>query len=154
MAETKMIRYDRDQDATFRPRDDGTWEMTSRGTRTRPLEIYQPADVPALPPSTAMQESRVAGTYRDRAEGFQVATVPIAVAFGVGVAIVAIVGFGTPVFSISALTVFWLAFLAWWLAGWLIHNLLSPDGVAFLHTILGWRYIYREQRERMRRYDQ
>ncbi len=101
--------------------------------------------------SNEIQQSIVTGDYRDRAEGFQLATVPIAVAFGVGVLLVSVVGFSTPLFSVAALTVFWVSFLLWWLLAYAIHLLFSPDGTAFIGAVQGWAYINREQKERHKR---
>jgi hypothetical protein len=116
-----------------------------------PMPVVEPVDLPALPP-TARTLVRLDTTYTDRAKGFQLATLPIAIAFGVGALVVAAVGFSVPVFSLAALAVFWLAFLAWWLIGWAIHNLASPDGVALLQAWLGYRLIRHEQKERHQRY--
>ncbi len=101
--------------------------------------------------SNEVQQSIVTGDYRDRAEGFQLATVPIAVAFGVGVLLVSVVGFSTPLFSVAALTVFWVSFLLWWLGAYALHMVFSPDGTAFFGAVQGWAYINREQKERHRR---
>ena len=101
--------------------------------------------------SNAVQRSEVVGDYRDRAEGFQLATVPIALSFGLGVLLVSVVGFSTPLFSVAALTVFWISFLLWWLGAYAIHMIFSPDGTAFIGAVRGWRYIEREQKERHRR---
>jgi ABC-type antimicrobial peptide transport system permease subunit len=103
-----------------------------------------------LPTAQTIVELRT--TYTDRAKGFQLATLPISIAFGVGVLVVAIVGYSVPVMSIAALATFWLAFLAWWLVGWGIHNVASPDGVALLQALLMYKYVRNEQRERIRRY--
>jgi ABC-type antimicrobial peptide transport system permease subunit len=103
-----------------------------------------------LPTAQTIVELRT--TYTDRAKGFQLATLPISIAFGVGVLVVAIVGWSVPVFSLGALAVFWLAFLGWWLVGWGIHNVASPDGVALLQALLMYKYVRNEQRERIRRY--
>lgn len=118
-----------------------------------------PARIEVLPPEqpltpAASLASQVSGSYQDRAKGFQIATVPIAAAFGGGSALVALLGFGVPLLSLPMLAVFWIAFLAWWLAGWLIHHLFSADGVALLHTLKGWQYLEREQRARLSRYEQ
>lgn len=91
-------------------------------------------------------------TYTDRAKGFQLATLPISAAFGVGALIVAIVGYSVPIISIGALAVFWLAFLAWWLIGWGIHHIASPDGIALVQALLMYRFVRREQIERHKRY--
>jgi hypothetical protein len=52
------------------------------------------------------------------------------------------------------LGVFWAGFLLWWLAGWLIHHIVSADGVALIDTLKGWHYLEREQAARLRRYEQ
>jgi hypothetical protein len=106
---------------------------------------------PMLP--TAQMAVELRTTYTDRAKGFQLATLPIAVAFGVGVLVVAVVGYSVPVVSIAALATFWLAFLAWWLVGWAIHHIASPDGIALLQAVLMYRYVRHEQRERLKRYN-
>ena len=90
-------------------------------------------------------------TYTDRARGFQLATVPVAVAFGGGVLLVAAIGWSVPVFSVAALSVFWCAFLAWWLVGWTVHHVVSPDGIALIQALLGYRYVRHEQRARLAR---
>lgn len=114
------------------------------------VEIVHAEFPPMLPVAQTSVELRT--TYTDRAKGFQLATLPISIAFGVGALVVAIVGFAVPVVSIAALAVFWLAFLGWWLAGWLIHHAASPDGIALLQALLMYRYIRHEQKERHDRY--
>ena len=101
---------------------------------------------------TAQTTVELRTTYTDRSVGFQVATLPISVAFGVGALIVAIVGWSVPVISLGALAVFWLAFLGWWLLGWAIHHIASPDGIALVQALLMFKYVRAEQVERHRRY--
>ena len=117
------------------------------------IEVLPPGELPAISPAASLA-SEVSGSYTDRAKGFHVATLPIALAFGGGSALVALLGFGVPLLSLPMLGVFWLAFLAWWLMGWFIHHLFSADGVALLHTLKGWQYLEREQRARLKRYEQ
>ena len=132
-------------------------ERTSRFVAPLPedrrpiVEVLPPADLPALLP-TATSHVELRTGYTDRAKGFQLATVPVALAFGVGALVVAVVGFSVPVFSVAALALFWVAFLAWWLVGWAIHHVISPDGAALLGAVLQYRYLRHEQRERLRRY--
>jgi hypothetical protein len=117
-------------------------------TRVEIIEAGEP--MPMLP--TAQTTVELHTTYLDRAQGFQLATLPIAIAFGVGALIVAIVGYSVPLVSVGALTVFWLAFLGWWLLGWAIHHIASPDGIALVQAIMMFRYVRLEQKERHRRY--
>lgn len=115
------------------------------------VEIIPSEDpLPMLP--TAHTSVELHTTYVDRAKSFQLATLPIAVTFGLGALIVAVVGYSVPVISIGALAVFWLAFLAWWLIGWTIHHIASPDGIALVQALLMYRYVRNEQVERHRRY--
>jgi hypothetical protein len=116
--------------------------------RVEIIEAGEP--MPMLP--TAQTTVELHTTYLDRAQGFQLATLPIAIAFGVGALIVAIVGYSVPLVSIGALTIFWLAFLGWWLLGWAIHHIASPDGIALVQAIMMFRYVRLEQKERHRRY--
>ena len=106
--------------------------------------------LPMLPNATTNVELKT--TYTDRSKGFQLATLPISVAFGIGALVVALLGFSVPIFSIAALSVFWIAFLGWWLLGWLIHHVASPDGIALVQALLMYRYLRREQQQRHRRY--
>jgi len=113
------------------------------------IERYAPAD---LLPSASMAHTEVSGTFTDRARGFQIASVPLAAGVGLGSLIVGIVGWGVPLFSVAALGWLWTGFLLTWFAAWVVHNLVSPDGIALAHTILGWQYLKAEQRERHKRY--
>lgn len=116
---------------------------------SRPMVI----DVdPITLPHAALTRAETSGTYLDRAKGFQVVSVPLAAAVGAGSLLIGIAGFGVPVLSVAALLWLWAGFLATWLAAWIVHNVVSADGVALVHTILGWSLIYREQTERHRRY--
>lgn len=138
-----------------RESDSSEWELLPTGNQpvVQSYRTQLPASDPlSLPPSAATQHVQLATTYVDRSKGFQLATLPIAAAFGLGVLLIAYVGFDTPFLSVSAFVVFWLAFLAWWLVGWLIHHAASPDGNALIHTLLGWRYLNREQKERHQYY--
>jgi len=133
--------------------------MTKYTTRTnfvapaprQRVEILPPDYVAPMMP-TAQTSVELHTTYLDRAKGFQLATLPISIAFGVGALVVAVVGYSVPVISIGALAVFWLAFLAWWLLGWAIHHIASPDGIALVQALLMFRYVRAEQVERHRRY--
>lgn len=120
----------------------------ARGEIVR-YEPVLPAEV--LPPA-AQTLVEVSGSHADRARGFQIVSVPLALGVGVGSLIVGIVGWQVPVISVAALAWLWGGFLLTWLAAWVVHNLFSPDGIALLHTLMGWQYLKAEQRERHRRY--
>lgn len=110
-----------------------------------------PREIVTLP-SAALTQTEIRTSHVDRAKGFQIVSVPLAGAVGAGSLIVGIVGFSVPVFSVAALAWLWGGFLATWLAAWVVHNVVSPDGIALLHTLLGWSYLRREQTERHKRY--
>lgn len=118
---------------------------------TRQIIHLDSADMTVLPPA-ATTNVELRASYVDRAKGFQIASVPLAAAVGAGSLIIGIVGAGVPLFSVAALAWLWGGFLATWLIAWAIHNVVSPDGISLIHTILGWRYLRREQIERHKRY--
>lgn len=124
------------------------------GEMPAPVVRYEPLQPLELLPPASVAHVELRTTYTDRARGFQAATLPVSVAFGIGGALVAALGWQIPWLSLSMLAIFWLAFLAWWLLGWAVHHIVSPDGVALIHALLGWRYLQREQTERHRRYRQ
>lgn len=113
-----------------------------------PVQAYPMAIVPHSPSNTTSVELRT--TYRDRAEGFTTATMPVATVAGVLSGIVAIVGFSVPALSLAALVWIFAGFCITWLFAWFWFNLASPDGVALIHTALGWLFLFREQDYRNR----
>lgn len=120
------------------------------GPRPAPV-VYVEGRAEQLPAPVATSHVELRTTYTDRARGFQVATVPVALCFGIGGLMVAVAGYSVPILSVTALVTFWLGFLAWWLIGWAIHHIVSPDGAALLSALLGYRYLRHEQRERLGR---
>jgi len=138
---------------TVRPHERGGPNFVDPGPRPAAPVVYveERGELAPMPAPGATSHVELRTTYTDRARGFQLATVPIALAFGAGALIVAVAGWSVPVLSVGALVTFWLGFLAWWLIGWAIHHIASPDGVALLSAILGYRYLRHEQRERLGR---
>jgi heme exporter protein D len=80
------------------------------------------------------------------------ATSPLAAATGLVVLLIAILAFGVPLLSVAALLVALGGFALVWLAAYVAHTLISPDGALFTHTVLMWRLLFIEARERRRRY--
>lgn len=116
------------------------------------IEVLPPAEheqslLRNAPTGSAMTGMQVRGTYRDRAEGFQIASFPLSVGAGILAVILAIVGFGRP-FGLGLLLWFSMAFFATWLGAWLIHNAVSAEGIALVRELSLWAYLKREQRER------
>jgi hypothetical protein len=67
-------------------------------------------------------------------------------------AIVGVLGWQVPVASLITLLLALGGFALTWLAAYALHTFVSVDGSLFLHTLLGWQYLRREQTERFRRY--
>jgi hypothetical protein len=67
-------------------------------------------------------------------------------------ALVGIIGWSVPAASLVTLLLALGGFCVVWLLAYLAHVLISPDGTMFMHTILAWRFLRAEQKERHRRY--
>jgi hypothetical protein len=116
----------------------------------RRFEILPPETHGAAPmvQPNAIVEARITGSYQDRARGFVIETSLLAAVVGVLAAVVAVVGFQTPIVSLGVLQWFWTAFALVWAIAYGLHKFMSPDGNAVLHTMGLWGYMQREQRER------
>lgn len=141
----------------------GYLAATSRGiTRYIPRDDPQPRRQPLqgdiMPPihqvDTPMPVRTAAmltGDYRNRAEGFRIAMLPVAVVAGV-LAVVAAVGLaGVPFLSFTALLWFFTAFCLTWLIGFGMHTWVSPDGIALTMVLLHYRLLRNEQDARLDR---
>ena len=84
----------------------------------------------------------------DRSKGFLIATVPLSGGFALGVLLVAVFFWSVPLFSLPALVVFWLSFVAAWLFAYLWMLLVSAEGIALFEAWSKWNVIKREQSER------
>jgi hypothetical protein len=67
-------------------------------------------------------------------------------------AIVGVLGWQVPFASLATLLLALGGFSLVWLLAYVAHTLISPDGTMFAHTILAWRYLRAEQKERFKRY--
>lgn len=114
------------------------------------VEIIEasPAQLPSPPQTVLLPQAN----YTDRAHGFTLATGPLAAATGFVVLLIGITAFGVPVLSVAALLLALAGFTVAWLAAYIIHTVVSPDGTMFAHTLLAWRFLRAEQQERHRRY--
>lgn len=121
--------------------------LREHSTRVEIVEAA-PSQLPA-PPQTVLLPT---ANYTDRAKGFGLSTAPLATATGFVVLLIGITAFGVPALSVAALLLALAGFTAAWLAAYIAHTLISPDGTAFFHTILAWRYLRSEQKERHARY--
>lgn len=105
-------------------------------------------ELPAAPQTILLPKA----SYADRARGFGIATAPLAGVVGFVVALVAVVGWQVPVASLATLLLALAGFAVTWLVAYIAHVFVSPDGALFLHTLLAWGYLRREQTERFKRY--
>lgn len=114
--------------------------------------VEEPEYTQLAPHAPAQAEVLLRTTYKDRADGFIRAVTPLAVVAG-GVTLVAAVGlFSVPFLSFLALLWFFTGFALVWLVAYLAHLFVSPDGSTWLHTLMLWRVVQREQRFRHERF--
>jgi len=98
--------------------------------------------------SPAQAEVMLRTTYKDRADGFIRAVTPLASVTGAITLVAAVTLFGTPLLSFLALLWFFTGFGLVWLIAYLAHLFVSPDGSTWLHTLMLWRVVQREQQFR------
>ncbi len=99
-------------------------------------------------PATATLHIEVKTNSVDRAKGFLIAGVPLYAAYGVGMLIVSVALFDTPVLSFTGFIVFWLSFVGAWGWGYFQTLRTSAEGVAYYEAKRKWDVIEREQSER------
>ena len=117
--------------------------------RPEPVQVY-PAAAPQWPIAAEQPaaQSVVKGSYQDRAQAFSHVVGRLALTMGALSVIVGMVGFGVPVFSLAVLAWFGTVYAGVWLVAYVIYAFVSAEGVAWLHTQRGWRYLDREQKHR------
>lgn len=104
-------------------------------------------DLPAPPTPVLLPQAG----YEDRARGFTLATMPLAVVVGLVVALVAVIGWQVPIASLITLLLALAGFAGVWLAAYIAHQLISPDGALFMSVFWTWRFLRAEQKERHER---
>ena len=110
-----------------------------------------PPEPPALympPPAQPLSRIELRTTYKDRSQGFLLATLPLASVAGLVALIMGVGLAGVPFFSGAALLCFWLTFAAAYLVARIAHLAISPDGAAFLSVFGVYLMASREQRHR------
>jgi hypothetical protein len=112
------------------------------------VEVETWRELPSAPITPPMPHSG----HVDRAKGFTIVTAPLAAATGFVVLLIGISAFGVPLLSVAALLLALGGFSLVWLIAYVAHTLISPDGALFVHVLMGWGYLRREQTERIRRY--
>lgn len=118
---------------------------------TRRAEVVPPTPIELQAPGLQRTVNSLSTTHWDRARGFSLATVPLAGAVGVGALLIAIFFFGFELWSLAAVVVLFLGFLATWLAAWIAYQLTSPDGVNLFTAWAHFQLLRDEQRARLRR---
>jgi hypothetical protein len=134
----------------------------------RPSQKFVPAaplarrPVPAMPGpvSTQIDVTPTATTHIDvrtsevdRAKGFLLRSVPLYGAFALLVLLVTVFFSGVPFLSLSALTIFWLSFVAAWLLAYCYDLSRSPSGIAHMEATRKWNLIEREHDRRWQHYE-
>ena len=103
--------------------------------------IVEPLDINLPQQSTMAVDMRTSAI--DRAQGFSIETHQLSAVTGLLAVLVAVVGFGHPFLAMSTLWTFGVWYTIVWLAAWLFHRIVSPEGLAFFNSIMMWRYIDR-----------
>jgi hypothetical protein len=93
-------------------------------------------------PQQAIMSVDMHTTAVDRAKGFAIETHQLSVVAGVLAVLVFVAGLGHPFWSLSTLTTFFVWYSLVWLAAWLFHRVISPEGLAFFNALMMWRYIF------------
>ena len=119
-----------------------------RDPMPRVVEVEIARELPAAPSTVLLPTAN----YTDRARGFGIATAPLAGATGFVVLLIGISAFGVPLLSVAALLLALGGFTVAWLAAYIVHTVISPDGATFAHVVMMWGDLKREQAERIRRY--
>lgn len=115
----------------------------------RRVEVLPPATMPdAMPAQPVKSASLVSGDYENRAKGFSHVTNRLALTLGGLGALVAVVGFSVPVFSLAVLAWFGSLYALTWFLAYVLHVFVSSEGAGFLHVLLAWRWLGREQEHR------
>lgn len=104
-------------------------------------------------PMQATQHIEMKTSAVDRSKGFLLANVPLFAAFALGVWLLAGAFSLAPWFSITALLIFWLSFVAAWLASYAYTLHMSAEGVSMFEAKSKWAIIREEQRRRWEYYE-
>jgi len=141
-------------------RPDGTptkFEIVQRDqAQPRPRVIGDDDDVhhivsPMPAERVVRSSSHVEGSWRDRAEGFSIATWQLSAVTGV-LFVVAAAVFGPSLSFFTLALAFFFGFSAAWLTAYLLHVWVSAEGAQLTETLLLWKFLFREQRHRHGRY--
>jgi fatty acid desaturase len=104
-------------------------------------------------PMNATQHIEMKTSAVDRAKGFLIASVPLYLAFALGVLLLSVLFAGVPFFSFWSLAIFWLSFVLAWLWGYRETLMKSAEGIAYMEASRKWDIVEEEQRRRWEHYD-
>jgi hypothetical protein len=133
--------------------DAGRWEPLTEPeaveTTIEPYERFPPArqEPPLMTPS-AHHTVHFKTSYSDRAHAFNLRVRWISGLAALSVVLAMIKFSDVPLLSWGALFWFWTTYAVVWTIAYVLDMFISPDGVALLHTLFNWYYLYKEQRER------
>ena len=99
-------------------------------------------------PMNATQHIEMKTSAVDRSLGFLLASVPLYLAFALGVLILSVLFANVPFWSFWALAIFWSSFVLAWLWGYRETLLKSAEGIAMFEAQQKWAVIREEQRRR------
>ena len=102
-------------------------------------------------PMPVQTRQALTGDYRNRAEGFRVAMLPVAIVAGLLSTVAAVALFSVPLLSGAVLAWFLTAFCVTWLIGFALHTWMSPDGTALTMVLLHYKLLRAEQAARLNR---
>ena len=110
-----------------------------------------PREAGTLRPVTPRTQTAVTGTHLNRAFAFSVKTWQLSLIVGVAVWLAARILGGHPLLSLTA--ILWLVsgFGLVWAGAYFLDTVVSPEGAELIDTLLFWRFMGREQRERHER---
>ena len=123
--------------------------------QTRPAPMAMPLNGYAVSvPVSTVQTVEVRTSAVDRSKGFLIAGLPLYAAFGVGMLIVAVALFDTPVLSLTGFLIFWGTFVLAWGWGYFQSLRTSAEGVSLYEARRKWDTVQIEQKERWDYYKQ
>jgi len=119
--------------------------------RMSPTELNAVSHTIDVQPS-AVHHVEMKTSAVDRSKGFLIATVPLFAGLALALVLISVFFFNVPFLSLTALVIFWLAFVGAWLASYLYTIAVSAEGIAMFEAKSKWDVIKREQQERWNYY--
>lgn len=110
-----------------------------------------PPEPPALympPAAQPLSRIELKTTYKDRSQGFLLATLPLASVAGLVALIMGVASRVCHSYAARRCCAFGSPFAVSYLVAWISHLLISPDGAAFLSVFGVYQMASREQRHR------